>query len=283
MLRDKEWISELQTPGTILGLKVARWLVRRRTRYQQLELAQTEEYGLALSLDGCFMLTERDEFFYHEMLVHPALLSLPEPRQVLVVGGGDGGALREVLQHPSVEKALLVEIDEEVVKVAREYLPSVHRGSFDDARAEVIIAPGEEFVRGRRAEFDAIIVDSTDPIGPGRQLFEAEFFASCKEALKEGGILALQAGTPFHYPDELSSTVAKLRGLFPLVKPYLGFMPTYPSGMWAYILAGWDGLEPDKGTVERRYRERNLKTRYYTPDVHFAAFVLPRFVEELVK
>jgi len=283
MLDPKDWISERQTAGTILGLKVTKWLVRRKTKYQMLELALTEEYGLAFALDGCFMLTERDEFFYHEMLVHPALLSLPEPGSVLVVGGGDGGALREVLKHPSVKRAVLVEIDEEVVKAAQKHLASVHQGSFYDERAQVVISPGEEYVKRWEAEFDAIIVDSTDPVGPGRRLFEPEFFASCRRALKDEGVMALQAGTPFHHPEELTSTLLTLGKLFGAVKPYLGFVPTYPSGMWAYILTGTQRIEFDKDLIERRYRERNLQTRYYTPELHFAAFVLPRFVQEMVE
>ena len=282
MLDEWEWIYELQTPGTILGLKVRKWLVRRRTPYQQLDLALTEEYGLAFTLDGCFMLTERDEFFYHEMLVHPAMLSLESPRAVLVVGGGDGGALREVLRHPPVEEAVLAEIDPDVVEVAREHLRPVHAGSFDDPRTRIFITPGEEFVRKQDARFDVVIVDSTDPIGPGRRLFEPEFFAACRDALKPGGLLALQAGSPFHHPEELSTTVARLRELFDRVQPYLGFMPTYPAGMWAYILAGGEAVDTPQSVIESRYRARNLRTRYYTPELHFASRVLPRFVEELV-
>jgi len=281
-LESNEWICERQTEGTILGLKVKKWLVREKTAYQSLELALTEEYGLALTLDGCFMLTEKDEHFYHEMLVHPALLSHPQPRRVLIVGGGDGGALREVLKHPEVEAAFLVEIDEEVVTVARRFLKSIHAGSFDDKRTSVVIAPGEEFVKGKREDFDIIIIDSTDPVGPGRKLFEPEFYTSCHQALKPGGIIALQAGTPFHHPEELTHILQSLKKLFPSIRPYLGFMPTYPSGMWAYVLAGLRDLAAEERFVEGRFRERRLTTRYYTPRLHSAAFVLPRSIADLV-
>jgi spermidine synthase len=182
----EDWLCEEQAPGIWFCLGVKRWLVRRRTPYQDLDLAETESHGRVLALDGRFMLSERDEFFYHEMLVHPALLSHSSPEKILIVGGGDGGALRETLRHP-VQKVVLVEIDREVVEVAKEWLPSVHRGAFEDPRVEVVVSPGEEFLPQHRGEFDVILVDSTDPVGPGAALFEPGFFRNCREALKEGG------------------------------------------------------------------------------------------------
>ena len=279
---NEDWLTERQGPGTLFSLKVKRWIKRSRTKYQLLELAETEEHGLALALDGCFMLTERDEYFYHEMLVHPALLSHPSPRHILVIGGGDGGALREILKHPSVERAFLVEIDREVVETARQHLSSVHAGSLDDERVHIVIAPGEEFVGRKRQAFDIIVVDSTDPVGPGRRLFEPEFYASCRNALREGGLLALQAGTPFYQRGLLPHVVSCLRELFPWVRPYLGFVPTYPSGMWAYVLAGLRDVDKETLQVARRFKERALTTRYYTPYLHPAVFILPRFVEEML-
>jgi len=185
----EDWLCEEQAPGVWFCLGVRRWLVRRRTPYQRLDLAETEAHGRVLALDGRFMLSERDEFFYHEMLVHPALLFHPLPRHVLIVGGGDGGALREVLRHP-VERATLVEIDPEVIEVAKEWLPSVHQGAFSDPRVRVVTMPGEEFLPQHREEFDVILVDSTDPIGPGAALFREDFFRACREA-------ATAASSPF--------------------------------------------------------------------------------------
>ena len=281
MLDPDKWIWELQTAGTIFALKVKKWLIRKKTRYQNLEIALTEDYGLAMSLDGCFMLTERDEFFYHEMLVHPVLLSLPRPSSVLIIGGGDGGALREALRHP-VKEVYLVEIDQEVLDAAMQFLEPIHKGSFYDNRVRIVTTPGEEFVLKTNVKFDAIIVDSTDPIGPARRLFEEEFFASCQKALKDKGLMALQSGTPYLHPEELTSTFRALKRLFPFVEVYLGFMPSYPSGMWSYIIAGGRPVVLRLKTLTKRYQERKLTTKYYTPEMHLAAFTLPRFVQELL-
>lgn len=277
-----DWLCEEQTEGVELRLRVRRWLVRRRTPFQELELAETEELGRVLALDGKIMLSERDEPFYHEMLVHPALLSHPSPERVLVVGGGDGGTLREVLRHPSVKQAVLVEIDQAVIEASRKHLASIHQGAFDDPRAKIVIAPGEEFMARHHGAFDVILIDSTDPVGPGEALFTSGFFAACREALREGGLLALQAGTPFYWPEELAQVVERLRHSFPYVGVYLGHVPTYPSGMWSYVLAGLFDFRRADSELEGRFAACGLSTRYYTPALHRAAFVLPRFVEELL-
>lgn len=281
--RRNGWLSERQTEGVELSFRIRRWLARKETPYQRLDLAETFDHGRVLALDGKIMLSERDEAFYHEMLVHPAMLAHEAPRAVLVIGGGDGGTLREVLRHPTVQEAHLVEIDPEVVEVCRELLGSVHRGAFDDPRVRVHISPGEEFVRGRAGEFDVIIVDSTDPIGPGAALFSPEFLGDCRRALRDGGVLALQAGTPFYWPEELSSVLKALRSLFPWVRAYLGHVPVYPSGMWAYALAGLRDLSAEEARLEERFAERNLETVYLTPRFCRASFVLPAFVERLVE
>jgi spermidine synthase len=260
---------------------VRHWLAERRTAHQELWLAETQEHGRVLALDGKLMLSERDEPCYHEMLVHPAMLCHEAPQSVLVVGGGDGGALREVLCHPTVTQAVLVEIDQGVVDAAREFLPGVHRGAFDDPRVQVVISPGETYLPRHPAEFDVIVVDSTDPIGPGQALFSEPFFAACREALRPEGLLALQAGTPFYWPEELGRVLGLLQ-LFPHVGVYLGFVPLYPSGMWAYVLAGRHDFWAEEPKVSARFAARGLRTHYYTPAVHRAAFVLPKFVEELV-
>lgn len=276
-----DWLCEEES-GTRLCLRVKRWLVHRRTAHQELWLAETQDHGRVLALDGKLMLSERDEACYHEMLVHPAMLSHEAPRSVLVVGGGDGGALREVLCHPTVTEAVLVEIDQEVIEAARDFLPGVHRGAFDDPRVQVVIAPGEAYLPRHPARFDVIVVDSTDPIGPGQALFSEPFFAACREALRPDGLLALQAGTPFYWPEELGRVLCRLGQLFPHVGVYLGHQPLYPSGMWAYVLAGQRDFWAEEPRVSTRFAARGLRTRYYTPAVHRAAFALPKFVEELV-
>lgn len=279
--RREDWLCERQTEGIEFCLRVKRWLVRRKTPYQQLELAETEDLGLVLALDGKFMVSERDEPFYHEMLVHPALLSHPNPERVLIIGGGDGGTLREVLQHPTIKQAYLVEIDQEVISVAKEFLGSVHRGSFSDPRAEVVIQPGEEFISGRAGEFDVIIADSTDPIGPGAALFSRKFFAACRDALRPGGMFVTQAGTPVYFREELAAVYQQLSELFSWVRIYLGQVPVYPSGTWAYVIASETAAEASEPALEERYRSRHLTTRYYLPALHRAAFTLPAYLSEL--
>ncbi|MBC7093014.1 polyamine aminopropyltransferase [Candidatus Bipolaricaulota bacterium] len=280
--RGEDWLCEQQTAGARLCLHVERWLVRRRSPYQALELAVTRDHGRVMALDGKFMLSERDEPFYHEMLVHPAMLVHEAPERVLIVGGGDGGALREALRHRTVKEAVLVEIDQAVIDASREHLPSVHYGSFDDPRVRIVVSPGETFLPEHPDTYDVILVDSTDPIGPGKALFQAEFLAACRRALRLGGVIALQAGTPFYWPEELEHLLRELGRLFPHVGAYLGFVPLYPSGMWAYAIAGDRDWRAEEAAVHERYASRGLTTRYYTPDLHRAAFVLPRFVEELV-
>lgn len=277
-----EWTCEEQAPGVRLCLEVERRLLRFRTTHQDLELVRTRALGRVLTLDGRIMVTERDEAFYHEMLVHPALLVHDHPERVLVVGGGDGGALRAVLAHPPVREVTLVEIDAEVVAASREHLASVHGSAFEDPRVRVVISPAEAFVPTCARAFDVIIVDSTDPIGPGQALFAPTFLAACAAALRPGGLLALQAGSPFYQPDVLRKATACLEDLVAHVAPYVGFVPSYPSGMWAYVLAGDRDLDVGEGELGERFQARGLRTRYYTPPLHRAAFVLPRFVEELV-
>lgn len=280
--RDEDWLCEQQTEDVRLCLRVARRLVRRRTELQEIDLVQTQELGRVMALDGKLMLSERDEPFYHEMLAHPALLTHPQPREVLVVGGGDGGTLREVLQHPCVQQATLAEIDQGVIDVAREALPGVHRGALDNPRVRLAVCPGEDFLPRNPHAFDVILVDSTDPVGPGEALFAEGFFRDCMHALRDGGILALQAGTPYYWPDELRDVVTRLTRLLPHVLVYLGYMPLYPSGMWAYVLASKRDPFAELEDLESRWAQRKLVTHYYTTAVHRGSLALPRFVEQLV-
>ncbi|GBC97864.1 Polyamine aminopropyltransferase [bacterium HR17] len=278
-----EFFTEEQTEGVHLRLRVRQWLLRRRTAYQDLVIAETTELGRLLALDGKVMLTEADEAFYHEMLVHPALISLDEPRTVAVIGGGDGGTVREVLRHPSVREVFWVEIDAEVMAACRQWLPSVHRGVFDDPRVRIVVAPGEEWLPRFSATFDAIIVDGTDPIGPALPLFEPPFFRTCQRSLTSHGILALQCGTPFYFRDEVRRVWDNLRQVFAEVRLYLGFVPTYPSGLWTYAMAGARLPALDATELSRRCQERQLSgCRYYAPHIHLASFALPPFVQELL-
>ncbi len=276
-----DWFVEEQAPGLCFGVRVSSKLLSLRTSFQQLDLLETTSFGRLLALDGRVMLTERDEMFYHEMLVHPAMLAHPEPLRVAVIGGGDGGAVREVLRHPSVLHVDWVELDEMVIAVAREHLPSVCQGVFDDSRVTLLTMPGEEWASQCSRDFDLIIVDGTDPIGPAVPLFDRSFFACCQRGLRVGGLFATQTGSPFYYPDELRSVHGRLREAFGSVEVRLGFVPTYPA-VWSYCLAGAGPLNLAASEVERRFAARKLNLSYLTPSLHLASAVLPGFVASLL-
>jgi spermidine synthase len=229
-------------------------------------------------------LTTSDEFVYHEMMAHVPLMGLERPRRVLVVGGGDGGVLREVLKHPSVEKATLCEIDRAVIDLSLKHYPQIADGCLDDPRADVVIADGLEYVAQTREKFDAIIVDSSEPIGPSAVLHTRAFFADCKRALKPGGILVTQNGLPFLFPEHLKGTSEIFASLFKRTSPYLCTQPCYFGGPFALNWASDDGglLEVPVATLARRMAKRGITTVYYTPEVHRAAFALPVYVAKAI-
>src|SRR5690554_2194506 len=228
-----------------------------------------------LVLDGIIMTTEKDEFFYHEMITHVPLHTHPRPEQVLVVGGGDGGTVREVLKHPTVSRVVLAEIDEGVINAARKYLPAL-AGGLSDPRVEIEITDAILYVREHRNEFDVVIVDSTDPVGPGVGLFTKEFYQDVYKALKDGGLMVAQTESPVNNKELVQKIHRTLQEVFPLVRLYLGPVPTYPSGLWSYTLAS-KGPDPVAVPDERFLA---LETKYYTPEIHRAALALPPFIRE---
>ncbi|RLG48845.1 MAG: spermidine synthase [Thermoproteota archaeon] len=275
------WYTEYHTADLRLSLRVERFLLTKRSKYQRIDIFDSHEMGRVLALDSKIQLTERDEFMYHEMLVHPAMLSHPDPREVLLIGGGDGGAAREILKHP-VERLVHVELDEEVVKACREFLPSL-ACSYDDPRHELVIGEGFQFLRRQPDEsFDVVIVDSTDPIGPARALFSGEFYDEVRRALRPGGVAAAQGETPFLYPDVTSGLVRVFRERFSSVRVFVSFVPSYQSGMWAFVVGSDSSLDLDRGELERRMAERRIETRFYNPDVHLGLSSLPNFLRELL-
>ncbi|MFA4028878.1 MAG: hypothetical protein GDYSWBUE_001343 [Candidatus Fervidibacterota bacterium] len=281
---EDEFFTEEQTDNVRFSLRVKRWLSRRMTKYQLLEIAETYEVGKLLALDGKVMLTVSDERFYHEMLVHPPMVIHACPRSVLVIGGGDGGTLREVLRHPTVERVTIVELDAEVIEECRRWLPEISQGAFEDERTNIVIGRGEEFVERCAGEFDIIIVDSTDPVGHAEPLFSEPFYRACKKALKDGGILCTHCGTPFYFKDKVNEIIGRLRAVFKNVRLYTGFVPTYPSGLWAYCISSDGSLDLCLKDLERVCEARGLSgCSYYTPKVHEAAFVLPAFIEALIQ
>lgn len=251
--------------------------------FQRIEIYEHDRFGRMLMLDGVVQTTERDEFCYHEMLVHPALVSLERVGRVLVVGGGDGGTLRHVLMH-APDEVVMCEIDEAVVRASREHLPALSAGAFDDERASVVFEDGASYVAPHEEAFDAIVIDSTDPVGPGVVLFSEAFYAACRRALGPGGVLVAQTGSPVHQERELRTALGNLGAAFGRAEVHTGYVPTYPGQLWTYATAstGVPVSAVPVAEIAERLARRSIEPRYYTPELHRAAFVLPAFIERLV-
>lgn len=275
------WFTERQTPHQDFSLRVERTLYREKTPYQDLAVLETAQWGRMLVLDGYIQTTVGDEFVYHEMIAHVPLCTHPRPRTVAVIGGGDGGAVREVLKHPSVQKAVLVEIDGRVVEAARTYLPELS-SALADPRVEVRIEDGIAHLAQRRAEYDCILVDSTDPVGPAVGLFSSEFYASVYRALTEEGLFVAQTESPFFNRDLIQQVFAAVSQIFPVARLYWATVPTYPGVFWTFTL-GSKRYDPLAVVSEELDRRLTFPTRYYSSAIHRASFVLPPFVEELIR
>ncbi|ERN51793.1 polyamine aminopropyltransferase [Alkalihalophilus marmarensis] len=272
------WFTEKQTERFGITAKIKRTLHSEKTDFQQLDVVETEEFGNMLVLDGMVMTTEKDEFVYHEMVAHVPLFTHPNPKHVLVVGGGDGGVIREVLKHPSVERATLVEIDGKVIEYSKKYLPSI-AGALDDARVDVQVDDGFMHIAKAENEYDVIMVDSTEPVGPAVKLFEKGFYEGISRALKEDGIFVAQTDNPWFHKDLITQVQRDVREIFPITRLYTANIPTYPSGLWTFTIGSkkHDPLE----VADERFHE--IETNYYTKDLHKASFALPKFVSDLVK
>ena len=271
------WFTERQTSDLAISCRIKNTIYQERTKYQDLAVVDTYQFGRMLLLDGVIMTTERDEFFYHEMIAHVVMHTHPHPEQILVVGGGDGGSVREVLKHPSVKRVVLAEIDEGVIAASKKYLPSIAKG-LEDSRVELEITDGTIYVREHRNEFDVIIIDSTDPIGPGVGLFTKEFYQDVFASLKDKGVMVAQTESPVLDRALIPNLWRCLKNTFPLVRLFLGTVPTYMGGPWSWTLAS-KGPDPLAVPPERFIP---LQTRYYTPEIHKTAFVLPPYVLELL-
>lgn len=256
-------------------------LASARSTFQQIDIYEHASFGKMLVLDGLVQTTERDEFVYHEMLAHVPLISLEAPRSVLIVGGGDGGTLRHVLMHPSVERAVMVEIDARVTELCLEFMPGIAAGALDDARAEVLFNDGIAYVKDSTERFDAILIDSSDPVGPGEGLFTPDFYRAAAGLLNPGGVLASQSGSPSVQQDELHRTFACASSAFPDVRVYLAAIPTYPGTMWSFTMAA-TRIAPEDVPAVQRATARGLRTRYWTPEVQHGAFDVPRIVHQVI-
>jgi len=279
-MSEQRWFSELIKGTHGLTIRVDREIVSMQTPFQKLEIFENEALGRVMLLDGLMMLTERDEFTYHEMLVHPALLAHPAPRRILIIGGGDGGTMREVVKHPEVEEAVLCEIDADVIRCSKEHLPFVACG-FASPKAQLHIGDGVQYIREHRRSFDVIIVDSTDPVGFAEGLFRAPFYGDCLSALRAGGIFIQQAESPFFDLAAWQRACRELKTVFTEVHIYTAAVPVYPSGTWTFAFASQD-RDPWRDFAPDRFR--NLPgLRYYHPDLQTKAFALPLFAREALE
>ncbi|MDH4281544.1 MAG: polyamine aminopropyltransferase [Myxococcales bacterium] len=275
------WYDETFDGHTRLGLLVKETLFSGQSPYQEIEVIDTAGFGRVLVIDGVFMTSEHDEFLYHEMLVHPALTTAPSIERVLVIGGGDGGAVREVLRHPDVRECVMIEIDEMVVDVAKRYLQAIAT-AWDDPRLDVRFVDGVEYVKTSRDDaYDAILLDGTDPVGLGATLFDESFYRGCKRMLVPGGVMALQSESPLLMMDVFVETQHRLRRLFSEVHPYMGPVPLYGAGTWSWTWCSETG-EPLRPIQERQ--EAIVEgSRAYNEELHRAAFALPNYVKRALK
>ncbi len=280
------WINETLYEAWGQRFRVRRQLAKLRSDFQDILVFDSETHGRVLILDGVVQITERDEFVYQEMLAHVPLLAHGQASRVLIIGAGDGGVLRRVLQHQSVTKAVMVEIDGEVIRLSREFLPTVSGDAWNDPRAQVIVGDGIDYVRKADADhFDVIIVDSTDPAGVGEILFSDDFYANCSRVLSGNGLIVNQCGVPFMQPDELRETSLRRARSFPQVTAYVAAVPTYVGGFMTLGIAGKGTALTTAQTVpaiaDAADRAGILgTTRYWTPEIHVGAFNLPPYIAE---
>ncbi len=275
------WYDETLDDHTRLGLRVKETLFSGQSAYQQIEVIDTVGFGRVLIIDKVFMTSEYDEFLYHEMLAQPALCSAPSIKRVLVIGGGDGGTVREVLRHPDVRECVMIEIDEMVVKVSKEYLPGIGT-AWNDPRLNLRFIDGHEYVkRSNDEKYDVILLDGTDPVGPGAVLFDESFYAGCKRMLTPEGVIGLQSESPLLMMDLFVEAQHRLRRLFSEVHPYLGPVPLYGTGTWSWTWCSDTG-EPLRA-IRKRQESIVEGSKAYNEELHQAIFALPNYVKRALK
>lgn len=277
------WFTEQHTKNVRFSIKVNRQLYSGQSPFQRIDVFESKEFGRFLTLDGYMMLTEKDEFIYHEMIVHIPMHVHPNVKKVLVIGAGDGGVIRELCRYPNIEKIDMVEIDKMVVEISKIYLPTT-ACCFNDSRLNLYFEDGLKFIRRKEDEYDLVIVDSTDPFGPGEGLFTKEFYGNCFKALKEDGIMVNQHESPFYENDAIAMERAHKRIVesFPISKVYQAHIPTYPSGHWLFGFAS-KKYHPLHDFNQHQWDYLNMKLKYYNAGIHIGAFALPNYVEELLK
>ncbi|WP_066873893.1 polyamine aminopropyltransferase [Clostridium mediterraneense] len=277
------WYTEEHTKDARFSIKVKEQLYSGKSEFQEIDVFRSEEFGTFFTLDGLMMVTEKDEFIYHDMIVHVPMATNPNIKNVLVIGAGDGGTVRELTRYPGIENIDMVEIDKLVVDVCREYLPQT-ASKLDDERVNLYYEDGLKFVRGVENKYDLIIVDSTDPFGPGEGLFTKEFYGNCFKALNEEGILVNQHESPYYaeYAKSMKRAHKRIRESFPICRVYQAHIPTYPSGHWLFGFASkkYDPINSDK--IDE-WNKLGLETKYYNTEIHRGAFALPNYVKNLLE
>lgn len=277
------WFTERHTPNVKFSIRVDRQLYSGHSDFQRIDVFESKEFGRFLTLDGYMMLTEKDEFIYHEMITHVPMAVHPSAEKVLVIGAGDGGVVRELTRYSSIKQIDMVEIDPLVVEVCKKYLPQT-ACRLDDKRLNIYYEDGLRYIRSKENAYDLIIVDSTDPFGPGEGLFTKEFYGNCYKALKEDGIMVNQHESPFYPEDAIACQRAHKRIVesFPISKVYQVHIPTYPSGHWLFGFAS-KKYHPIHDFDATKWNMLGIVTKYYTPRLHSGCFALPAYVEELLR
>lgn len=276
----EQWYTEIHEGKFGQTFKIKDVLFSGQSDFQKVDVYDLEFFGKTLVLDGLMMTNERDEFVYHEMIAHIPMLSHPNPKRILVIGGGDGGTVREVLRHPSVEEVVLCEIDGMVIDACREHIPVI-AGQLSDPRVTINVADGAAYIAEQKDAFDVILIDSTDPIGPGEGLFNDKFYTDVKEALTENGVMVNQSESPFSQEDAFVKVQRLLRRVFPVVKPYFTAVPTYPSSHWSWSFCS-KGVTPFTDDAETRMAALEKVNRFTNRDVMRAVFALPNYMQALI-
>jgi spermidine synthase len=281
-IKSDQWFSEIFGGTTAFSVLFSKKLYESKSLFQNIEVYETPTLGRVLILDGCFMVSEADGFIYHEMLVHPAMATVGNAKKVLVIGGGDGGAVTEIVKYPDVESCTLCEIDPMVVEVCREFFPHVSSG-LSDPRVKIVNEDGAKFIQRFKREFDVVLVDSTDPVGPGEVLFQEPFYLAVKESLCRGGAAVFQTESPLFMRDVFVKAVKGLNATFgrDCARPFLSTIPSYPGALWSFTLCS-EAFDPahQKPQTLPSYLSTNLN--YYNPEIHFSAFALPQFVRKML-
>ncbi len=277
------WYTENHTDEVRFSIKIDKHIYSNKSPFQQIDVFESNEFGTFFTLDGLMMVTQKDEFIYHDMIVHTAMATNPNIKKVLVIGAGDGGTVRELTRYKTIEKIDLVEIDEEVVRVCQKFIPQTAE-KLEDSRVSMYFEDGLKFVRMTEEKYDLIIVDSTDPFGPGEGLFTSEFYGNCYKALTDEGILINQHESPYYkeYENNMKRAHKRIKEIFEVCKVYQAHIPTYPSGHWLFGFAS-KKFDPIKDLKADEWNALGLKTKYYNTDLHTGCFALPNYVKEMLE